>query len=94
MSLDVTSESQKKEKQYTTDIKILNKLSAENIRPFSSEIENSMTDLLRLILHIHHDITVHLIISSFRLKKTERMRYLYFDLGYAISTLYSDKQLL
>ena len=40
---------------------------------------------------MHHDIIVHLIISGFRLKKTERMRYLYFDLAYAIFTLYSDK---
>jgi hypothetical protein len=44
-------------------------------------------------LHIHHDITVHLIISSFRLKKTERMRYLYIvfrqTLLWNIKTTYS-----
>ena len=46
MSLDVTGASQKKEKQYTTDIKILIKLCAERIRPFSSERKYGMADLL------------------------------------------------
>jgi len=37
---------------------------------------------------------MHLTISGFRLKKKERMRYLYFFLAYTIFILTSDKQLL
>ena len=57
-----------------------------------------MADLLeRYVLAMHRERTVCLIISGFRLKKEERMRYSYFFLSflaYNIFILNSKKQLL